>query len=74
MKYLLIFIVFLSTNLFAQQTSCENVIIITTDGYRWQELFSGADADILFDTKYVNDTAAMRYMYWANTVEERRKN
>ena len=73
MKYLLIFILFLSTKLFAQQPSCENIFIITTDGYRWQELFSGAEADILFDTKYVNDTAAMRCMYWANTSEERRK-
>lgn len=73
MKYILILLVFFSTKLFAQQPACENIIIITTDGYRWQELFSGADEHIVFNTDYVNDTAAMRYMYWDNNIEERRK-
>lgn len=73
MKYMLLMFLFLSKGSFAQQAPCENIIIITTDGYRWQELFSGADSSILFNTQYVNDTAAMRCLYWDNTVEARRK-
>jgi hypothetical protein len=51
----------------------QKIIIITTDGFRWQELFNGADSTLLFNEKYVNDTAALSSMYWANTTEERRK-
>lgn len=72
MKYILILLLFFPLKPFAQQSSCENVIIITTDGYRWQELFSGADSAILFNPDYVKDTGTMRYIYWANTAEERR--
>lgn len=50
-----------------------NVIIITTDGFRWQELFSGADADLINSEKYTPDTGTMKALYWAPTAEERRK-
>lgn len=59
---------------FSQQTpNCENIFIITTDGFRWQELFNGADSSILFNTRFVKDTATFQYLYWAPTAEERRK-
>ena len=37
----------------AQHTQTKNIIIITLDGLRWQELYKGADADIVEAGKYV---------------------
>lgn len=45
-----IFISFLST---AQKT--ENIIIITTDGFRWQEVFKGLDSKIAGDKNFNQD-------------------
>lgn len=50
-----------------------NVFIITTDGLRWQEVFKGADEQIINDPEFVKDTALTKEMYWASTAEERRK-
>ena len=58
---------------FAQQAEPPNIFIITTDGFRWEELFTGADSSLLFNTNYVKDTSTLKYMYWANTAEERRQ-
>lgn len=55
------------------QRSPENIIIITTDGFRWQELFRGADPSICFNEKYVKDTALLSSLYWAPSPQERRK-
>jgi hypothetical protein len=38
----------------------ENIFIITTDGFRWQELFTGADSAMIGDTGFVQDTALMK--------------
>ncbi|MEI9959081.1 MAG: hypothetical protein WDM90_22835 [Ferruginibacter sp.] len=50
-----------------------NVFIITTDGFRWQEIFNGADSVILNNPLYVKDTALLRQLYWDTNVDERRK-
>jgi hypothetical protein len=51
----------------------QNVFIITTDGFRWQEVFNGADSVLLNDEHYSPDTGTMKALYWASTPEERRK-
>jgi len=73
MKQLLVVLILFAKPSFSQQQPCQNIFIITTDGFRWQELFTGADSTLLFDRHYVNDTAALRYMYWNDKIEERRK-
>lgn len=45
-------------HLHAQQT--ENVIVVTLDGFRWQELFRGADHSILANDKYTSDRSRAR--------------
>ncbi|GAB3891473.1 hypothetical protein GCM10028803_03320 [Larkinella knui] len=55
----------------AQQT--QNVILVTLDGVRWQEVFSGADSTLLFDPVYSPDTASARKFFWASTPPERRQ-
>jgi len=73
MKRLLILLLVVATNTYSQTKSSPNIFIITTDGFRWQEIFNGADSAILFNPKYVKDTGTLRYTYWANTSEERRQ-
>jgi hypothetical protein len=57
------------------QTSLKtkNIFIITTDGFRWQEVFTGADSAIINNPEYVQDTSVIKDLYWAENAEERRK-
>jgi hypothetical protein len=55
------------------QNSQRNIFIITTDGFRWQEVFNGADSIIIRDTNFVKDTSIIRQQYWSNDLIERRK-
>src|ERR1700683_2758893 len=49
------------------------LFIITIDGFRWQEIFTGADPLLIGNTEYVRDTASMRQLYWDATAEVRRR-
>ncbi|GAB3941072.1 hypothetical protein GCM10028805_03730 [Spirosoma harenae] len=51
----------------------QNLILVTLDGVRWQEIFNGADSTLLFDPAFSRDTASARKQFWATTVAERRK-
>ncbi len=60
--------------LIAQDTiQSRNIFIITTDGFRWQEVFNGADSALIRDTMLVKDTALIRQQFWSNNPEERRR-
>jgi len=54
-------------------SASENLFIIITDGFRWQEIFNGADSLLISNETFTPDTATLRSMYWADTKEERRK-
>jgi hypothetical protein len=54
-------------------TVSKNLIIITIDGFRWQEVFKGADSIILADINSTTDTALAKLIYWNNNTEARRK-
>src|SRR5688500_5221478 len=51
-----------------------NVVLVTIDGLRWQEVFTGAE-DKLFDERAggVRDMAGLRQRYWRDTPEARRE-
>lgn len=51
----------------------ENIILITLDGLRWQEVFSGAESRLLMNKTYVKDTAASHQLFWRETVQQRRE-
>lgn len=75
MKCLIIlFCLFASISIKAQHSAtAENIFIITTDGFRWQEVFNGADAALINDTKYTADTLLAKLQYWDDNLTERRK-
>ncbi len=55
------------------QNKVENVIIITADGLRWQELFSGMDSAIAKNKKFnQGDSANIFKNYWNDEATERR--
>lgn len=68
---LLLLLLSLTLRGFAQNKT-ENVILITLDGYRWQDLYGGADAKWM-KPKFVKDVAQLKQQYDAPTAEERRK-
>ncbi len=67
-----LFILVISQFVFSQ--TAENIIIITTDGLRWQEVFKGMDSAIANNKKFNQDDSAYLYKkYWGNNYDERRK-
>ncbi len=61
-----------SSSSFSQKT--ENIIVITTDGFRWHEVFLGMDKIIAQDKRYHQDDSALLFArYWADDIKERRK-
>jgi hypothetical protein len=59
---------------FAQPvTRTRNVILVTIDGMRWQDLFRGADRLLLSESAGVADLPAMRRQFWRDTPAQRRE-
>ena len=75
MKFVLPFWILLISSAARSQTEtpAENIFIITTDGFRWQEVFSGADSTLINDPDYVQDPGLMQELYWDPSEKERRK-
>lgn len=73
MKKILALFLLLNLNSAYSQTA-ENIIIITTDGFRWQEVFTGMDSAIANNPKFnQGDSAEIYKKYWADDLAERRK-
>ena len=55
------------------QLKTENVVIVTLDGMRWQEVFGGADSALLKNKKFTKDSAGTSGKFWNDDVLVRRK-
>jgi hypothetical protein len=72
-KLILSFLLFNCVFAVAQHQT-ENIIIVTTDGFRWQEVFKGMDSAIANNSKYnQGDSEYVFKNYWSNDEKERRK-
>lgn len=49
------------------------LFIITLDGFRWQEVFNGADSSLISDPEINTDTSFAKALYWDIDPNERRK-
>ena len=56
---------------FAQQA--DRLVVITLDGFRWQELFNGADSALLADAKFTPDKEEYIRKFWDKSPEIRRQ-
>jgi hypothetical protein len=76
MKYLsvVIFFLFGCTFCFAQEKSqAPNIFIITVDGFRWQEVFRGADTNLIKDPIFVKDVDLLKEHFWSDDETERKQ-
>jgi len=55
--YLFICCLLSAAQCFGQKHLTENLMIITLDGMRWQEVFGGIDSEIVSDKKFTRDSA-----------------
>lgn len=60
-------------NINAQNAEDTKVILITLDGFRWQELFTGADSLLIGNKDYVHNADMLKKAFWRETPEERRE-
>jgi dienelactone hydrolase len=62
-----------ATLLAAPARRTENVVLITTDGLRWQEVFGGAEEALLTKEAGVSEPADLRREFWRETPAARRE-
>ena len=67
-----------STQTFAEDAATparkgKNVIYITWDGFRWQELFGGAQETLIAKDAGVADVEGLKRKYWRDSEAERRE-
>ncbi len=72
-KYLFLYLIFTGVTVGAQDDSDTRVVLITMDGLRWQDLFSGADPLLVTNKEYVNDTTDLKERFWAVNPKDRRE-
>ena len=74
MRKVLIFLFYIAdiSNVYAQHKT-ENIVIVTLDGMRWQEVFGGVDEVLVNDSIYNHDRDGIKKKFWAASAEERRK-
>lgn len=75
MKYIIVSVLVaaMSWTVQAQQPlRTEHVILITFDGLRWQELFTGADSSLIADEDYVTEPEALKGRFWDDDPGMRR--
>jgi len=55
------------------QNKDTKVVLITLDGFRWQELFTGADSLLIDNKDYVHEPEMLKKAFWRDTPSERRE-
>jgi hypothetical protein len=71
-KIILFVLLFIAVYSYGQQKT-EHVVVVTLDGFRWQELFAGADSVLISSNRYTENQEGMKEKYWASSADERRK-
>lgn len=54
------------------QIKTENLVIVTLDGMRWQEVFGGVDPAIIQNKQFTKDSANIMAQYWSSNINDRR--
>lgn len=72
---LFVFILFgqFSIDKIQAQTKTENIILVTLDGLRWQEVFGGADSTLLKNKNFTRDYDETAASFWNDNLEVRRR-
>ncbi len=68
----LLFLLFIPVSIEAKLKT-KNVILITLDGIRWQEVFSGADSALIYNKTFTKDSANVVKKFWDDGHNQRRQ-
>ena len=60
-------------HLVTAQDFSPNLVLVTMDGVRWQEVFGGVDSNLIEDDRYSREPEQLRRIYWREQRTERRK-
>ncbi|MHA8067195.1 phosphoglyceromutase [Aquirufa sp. ROCK2-A2] len=64
----------ISFSVFSQKSDDHRVIVIMTDGFRWQDMFGGMDSSLVKLKRFHHgDSAAIVANYWAKDLKDRRE-
>lgn len=55
------------------QNKTENLVIVTLDGMRWEEVYGGADSALLLNKEFTKDSAGTSSKFWDDDIDIRRK-
>ena len=73
-KFTVLLLLFFSSQFLYAQSNAENIIIVTTDGFRWQEVFTGMDSAIAHQKKFNQGSDSYIFTtYWNNDATIRRE-
>lgn len=56
-----------------QVDESQKVVLVTLDGVRWQEVFTGIDSVLMVDKDYVDDSEKLQKSYWDKNPLKRRE-
>lgn len=57
----------------AQEPAAENLVLVTLDGLRWQEVFGGVDLNLIEDERYTHEPDSLKKTYWNGQRSVRRE-
>lgn len=58
---------------FSQPRKTENLIVVTLDGMRWQEVFGGIDSEIVVNKKFTRDSASIVEQFSGTNRNQRKE-
>jgi hypothetical protein len=71
-KILICFMAVLALSAYGQKKmKTENVVLFTLDGFRWQEMFNGADSSMMKQQQHLKDPE-LKQKYWRDDLTARR--
>jgi hypothetical protein len=71
-KIIAIILIAFNISSFAQKLKTENVVLITFDGLRWQEVFKGADSGYFHQQQHLKDNKLKEKFWRTDQLESRR--
>ena len=69
----LLFILIILAGPTARAQQADRLVVVTLDGFRWQELFNGADSALLTDSKFTREKDEYIRKYWDPSPMVRRQ-
>ena len=71
--FIALVLIFCPVNSSFAQDESENLILVTLDGVRWQEMFGGVDMELIEDERFTSEPEYLKQTFWREQRAERRR-